>query len=63
MYDSGGVAGHTDILISYTYNLAFTAGKGRDYRLASAVYFINFLIVAVISIQAFRRSKQMENIN
>jgi len=63
MYDSGGVAGHTDILISYTYNLAFTAGKGRDYGLASAVSFINFLIVAVISIQAFRRSKQMENIN
>jgi len=63
MYDSGGVAGYTDILISYTYNLAFTAGKGRDYGLASAVSFINFLIVAVISIQAFRRSKQMENIN
>mgnify|MGYP006268550765 FL=1 len=63
MYDSGGVAGYTDILISYTYNLAFTAGKGRDYGLASAVSFINFLIVAAISIQAFRRSKQMENIN
>ena len=63
MFDSGGVAGYTDILISYTYNLAFTAGKGRDYGLASAVSFINFLIVAAISIQAFRRSKQMENIN
>ena len=61
--ESGGIAGHTDILISYTYNLAFTAGKGRDYGLASAVSFINFLIVAALSFQAFKRSKQMENIN
>ena len=61
--ESGGLAGHTDILISYTYNLAFTAGKGRDYGLASAVSFINFLIVAALSFQAFKRSKQMENIN
>ena len=61
--ESGGIAGHTDILISYTYNLAFTAGKGRDYGLASAVSFINFLLVAALSFQAFKRSKQMENIN
>lgn len=61
--ESGGIAGHTDILISYTYNLAFTAGKGRDYGLASSVSFINFLLVAALSFQAFKRSKQMENIN
>jgi arabinogalactan oligomer/maltooligosaccharide transport system permease protein len=61
--ESGGIAGHTDILISYTYNLAFTAGKGRDYGLASAVSFINFMLVAALSFQAFKRSKQMENIN
>lgn len=61
--ESGGLAGHTDILISYTYNLAFTAGKGRDYGLASSVSFINFLLVAALSFQAFKRSKQMENIN
>ena len=60
--ESGGIAGHTDILISYTYNLAFTAGKGRDYGLASAVSFINFVLVAFLSWNAFKRSKQMENI-
>lgn len=29
--DDQGVAGATDILISYTYKLAFESGKGQDY--------------------------------
>ena len=40
------VAGATDILISYTYKLAFEAGKGTDYGLASAVSILIFFIVA-----------------
>lgn len=59
--ESGGIAGHTDILISYTYRLAFTAGKGNDYGLASAVSFLNFAIIAIISIYGFRKSKSVEN--
>lgn len=58
---SGGIAGHTDILISYTYKLAFLSGKGNDYGLASAVSFINFMLVASISIYSFRKSRTMEN--
>lgn len=61
--ESGGLAGHTDILISYTYNLAFTSGKGRDYGLASAVSFFNFILVAIISTYAFRKAKTIENIS
>ena len=48
------IAGATDILISYTYKLAFAAGKGNDYGLASAVSIIIFFIVATISAIASR---------
>ena len=63
MLSSGGIAGHTDILISYTYKLAFSSGKGSEYGLASAVSFLNFLIVATLSIYGFRKSRSMENMN
>lgn len=60
---SGGIAGHTDILISYTYKLAFAAGKGNNYGLASAVSFLNFILVASISTYSFRKTKTAENLN
>jgi arabinogalactan oligomer/maltooligosaccharide transport system permease protein len=56
------VAGATDILISYTYKLAFQAGKGQDYGLASAVSIYVFLIVATISGVAFWRTKALEGV-
>ena len=37
------IAGATDILISYTYKLAFAAGKGNDYGLASAIAIVDLL--------------------
>ncbi len=54
-------AGDTDILISYTYKLAFSSGKGQDYALASAVAMIIFMITAIIVSIAFWRTKQLEN--
>ncbi|HJV29105.1 MAG TPA: ABC transporter permease subunit, partial [Gaiellaceae bacterium] len=54
------IAGATDILISYTYKLAFAAGKGTDYALASTISIFIFLIVALISTLAFWRSKSLE---
>jgi len=58
-----GVAGATDILISYTYKLAFAAGKGTDYALASTVSIFIFLIVALISTVLFWRSKSLESLS
>jgi arabinogalactan oligomer/maltooligosaccharide transport system permease protein len=58
--DDQSIAGATDILISYTYKLAFSAGKGTDYALASTVSIFIFLIVALISTVAFWRSKSLE---
>jgi arabinogalactan oligomer / maltooligosaccharide transport system permease protein len=57
------IAGSTDILISYTYKLAFASGKGSDYGLASAIALIIFFIVASISALTFWRTKALENVN
>ncbi|BDZ54338.1 ABC transporter permease subunit [Agromyces marinus] len=54
--------GFTDILISMVYKVAFT-GQTRDYGLAAAYSIIIFIVVAVISIIAFRRTKSLEEIN
>ncbi|WP_395244473.1 ABC transporter permease subunit [Agromyces sp. MMS24-K17] len=54
--------GFTDILISMVYKVAFT-GQTRDYGLASAYSIIIFIIVAIISIIAFRRTKSLEELN
>ena len=53
------VAGATDILISYTYKIAFAAGEGNDYGLAAAISIIIFMIVGTISAISFSRSKAM----
>ena len=59
--DDQSVAGATDILISYTYKLAFESGKGQDYGLASAISIYIFFIVAAMSASGFMRSKALEN--
>ena len=56
------VAGATDILITYTYKIAFESGKGQDYGLAAAVSIFIFVIVGVISAIAFKRAGTLENI-
>jgi len=57
--DGSEVAGATDILISYTYKIAFAAGKGNDYGLASAISIFIFIIVGTISAISFSRSKAL----
>jgi arabinogalactan oligomer/maltooligosaccharide transport system permease protein len=56
------VAGATDILISYTYKLAFESGKGTDYGLAAALSIVIFFIVAAISAFTFWRSRSLEEV-
>jgi arabinogalactan oligomer / maltooligosaccharide transport system permease protein len=55
-------AGGTDILITYTYRLAF-GGSGAQYGFAAAISIFIFLIVAVVSILGFRRTNALEEIN
>jgi arabinogalactan oligomer/maltooligosaccharide transport system permease protein len=61
--NDGSIAGQTDILISYTYKLAFAAGKGQDFALACAVSIFIFFIVALISGVAFWRTQSFQSVN
>ncbi len=54
--------GHTDILISFVYRIAFE-GINRQYGLASAISILIFLIVASISAATFRKTKALEDLN
>jgi ABC-type sugar transport system permease subunit len=56
-------AGHTDILISYVYNLAFEGGRGVNYGFASAITIIIFLIVGAITLAQFRYTKMWEEVS
>jgi ABC-type sugar transport system permease subunit len=55
-------AGQTDILISYSYRLAFSGGRGQDYALAAAISIVIFLIVAAITLFNFRLSRRVEQL-
>ncbi|UQU62146.1 ABC transporter permease subunit [Couchioplanes caeruleus] len=53
--------GATDLLITYTYRLAF-GGSGAQYGFAAAVSVFIFVIVAVISVVSFRRTRRQEEV-
>ncbi|HSJ91665.1 MAG TPA: maltose ABC transporter permease MalF, partial [Ilumatobacter sp.] len=55
-------AGHTDILISYTYRLAFEGGRGQDFGFAAAISVVIFIVVALISSISFARTKAFEEL-
>jgi len=55
-------AGHTDILISYVYNLAFSGARGVDYGFAAAITIIIFFIVGSITLFQFRYTRMLEEI-
>ena len=55
--------GATDILITLVYKVAFGETGGRDFGLASAFSIIIFVLVAVISVISFRRTKALEELN
>lgn len=55
------VVGHTDILISMVYSVAFESGV-KQYGVASALSILIFIIVGVISYLGFRRTRTLEEI-
>lgn len=57
-------AGHTDILISYVYNLAFaSSGRGVQYGLASAISIVIFIIVGSITLFQYRFTNMWEEVS
>ena len=59
-FEFGSVAGATDILISYTYKLAFDTTI-QNYGLASAISVVIFIIVAGMSMYGIRKSKVLDD--
>ncbi len=55
--------GHTDILVTYVYRLAFASGGGKDYGYAAAITIIIFLIVAAITLFNFRYTRMWEEVS
>ncbi len=56
-------AGHTDILISYVYNLAFSGSRGVNYGFASAITIVIFFIVGTITLFQFRYTRMWEEVS
>ncbi|MFC0178752.1 maltose ABC transporter permease MalF [Thorsellia kenyensis] len=57
MTNTTAPAGHTDLLVSYTYRIAFEGGGGENFGLAAAISTIIFLIVGLIAIINMKASK------
>lgn len=55
--------GHTDLLITMVYKVAFSTGQGRDYGLASAFAIIIFVVVGLVSYLGFRQTRALEELN
>lgn len=55
------VVGHTDILISMVYSVAFESGS-KQYGVASALSLLIFVLVGIISWVGFRRARRLEEI-
>ena len=62
--DASVPVGATDILITMVYRVSGLSGQAAtNYGLATAMSIVIFLIVATISIIAFRRTQSLEDIN
>lgn len=55
--------GHTDILISYTFRLAFASGRGADFGYAATISTAIFLVVALITAFNFRYTRMWEEVS
>ncbi|MBE2197679.1 MAG: ABC transporter permease subunit [Anaerolinea sp.] len=57
-------AGHTDILISYVYKMAFEgSGRGVQYGLASAITIVIFFVVGALTLFQFRFTNMWEEVS
>ncbi len=52
-------AGHTDILVTWLYNLSM--GSTKDYGLASAIGILVFIVCATISLIVYNNTKSMKD--
>ena len=53
-------AGYTDLLVNYTYRIAFEGAGGQDFGLASAITTLIFLLVGGLALFNLRFTKLSE---
>jgi arabinogalactan oligomer / maltooligosaccharide transport system permease protein len=61
--NTNSVAGYTDILITYTYEIAFSSGRGRDYGFATAITIVIFVLLTIVTLINFQFTKRLEEIS
>jgi ABC-type sugar transport system permease subunit len=60
MAGTASPVGHTDILVTYTYRIAFGSARGADLGYAAAITVVIFLILVVITYFQFRYTNMLE---
>lgn len=60
MSGTSSPVGHTDILATYTFRIAFASGRGADLGYAAAITVVIFLILMVITFFQFRFTNMLE---
>lgn len=60
--DAAVPVGATDILITFTFNVAVSAGRGNQFGLGAAITVLIFFILVIISSFSFRFTKRLEDI-
>ncbi|AUH01968.1 maltose ABC transporter permease MalF [Prodigiosinella confusarubida] len=50
-------AGYTDLLVSYTYRIAFEGGGGQDFGLAAAIATLIFILVGALAMVNLKASR------
>ncbi len=57
MLETSTPAGNTDLLVSYTYRIAFEGSGGQDFGLAAAIATLIFLLVGALAVLNLKASK------
>ena len=60
--DAAVPVGATDILITFTFNVAVSAGRGNQFGLGSAITILIFFILVIISSFSFRFTRRLEDV-
>ncbi|MCK3655558.1 maltose transporter [Pasteurellaceae bacterium Macca] len=61
MISTSTPAGHTDLLVSYTYRIAFEGSGTQDFGLAAAIAVIIFLLVSGLALFQLRLTKLQQD--
>ena len=53
--------GATDILISFTFDVAVQSGRGQQFGVGSAITIVIFIVLLIITSISFRFTRRLED--